>query len=211
MTPEPFVALNARTVLLVRDDIDTDQIIPARFLTTTTRDGLGAHLFADWRYDASRTPRADFPLNAAGAAGSRILLAGRNFGCGSSREHAPWALMDWGFRAVIATSFADIFRSNAHKNGLLTVALDAKAHADLKRLLESSGGATVTIDLANQFVAAGDGFRASFEIEPFTKQCLIDGVDELGSLLAASGEIEAFERRHPLPPVAEALARGVPA
>jgi 3-isopropylmalate/(R)-2-methylmalate dehydratase small subunit len=206
VTPTPFTTLEARAVRLVRDDIDTDQIIPARFLTTISRAGLGQHLFADWRYDAAQAPRPDFPLNAPSAAGARVLIAGRNFGCGSSREHAPWALADWGFRVVIATSFADIFRNNAGKNGLLTVALPPSEHATLLTTLESNASTTVTVDLAAQTVAVGRTWRASFDIEPFTKRCLLDGVDELGYLLAATDEIAAYEAIRPAGIVASVVA-----
>ncbi|MBI2408339.1 MAG: 3-isopropylmalate dehydratase small subunit [Gemmatimonadetes bacterium] len=203
MTPLPFTTLEARAVRLVRDDIDTDQIIPARFLTTISRAGLGRHLFADWRCDSMNAPRPDFPLNAPAAEGARVLVAGRNFGCGSSREHASWALADWGFRVIIATSFADIFRNNASKNGLLTIALGASDHRALLDVLEGDGSATLHVDLAAQRVAAGN-WSASFTIEPFAKRCLLEGVDELGFLLAVDADIAAFEVRH-TPGVAAAL------
>jgi 3-isopropylmalate/(R)-2-methylmalate dehydratase small subunit len=192
--------LESAVVRLLRDDVDTDQIIPARFLTTTTRTGLGRHLFADWRYDAQGTPRADFVMNAVDPTRTRVLVAGRNFGCGSSREHAPWALLDWGFRAVIATSFADIFRNNALKNGLLTIALTEASHAELLRALDAGAapaggdpGVPVRISLADETITAGEAFSARFAIDPFTKHCMLDGVDELGYLLAQSGMIAAFE------------------
>lgn len=206
MTPTPFTTLAARAVRLVRDDIDTDQIIPARFLTTISRAGLGRHLFADWRYDAAQAPRPDFPLNAPSAEGARVLITGRNFGCGSSREHAPWALADWGFRVVIATSFADIFRNNAGKNGLLTIALPASDHVALLTTLESNPSAPVTVDLAAQTVAVDRAWRATFDIEPFTKRCLLDGVDELGYLLAAADETAAYEARRPAGVVTSVVA-----
>jgi 3-isopropylmalate/(R)-2-methylmalate dehydratase small subunit len=194
---EPFTKLSARAALLLLDDVDTDQIIPARFLTTTARTGLGAHLFADWRADASGNPRTDFALNRPESAGARILVAGRNFGCGSSREHAAWALLDYGFRAVIATSFADIFRGNALKNGLLPVAI---ADADLRALtaqLQREPARPVVIDLARQAVTLPDGSSCTFPIDPFAKRCLLDGVDQLGFLLAAEPEIAAYESSHP--------------
>jgi 3-isopropylmalate/(R)-2-methylmalate dehydratase small subunit len=190
-----FTDLTARAALLPRDDIDTDQIIPARFLTTTSRTGLGRALFADWRVRADGSPNPDFPLEGAAANGAEVLVAGRNFGCGSSREHAPWALLDWGFRVVIAASFADIFRNNAHKNGLLTVALhDAGLH-QLHTVLGATPRAAVTVSLREQYVAVGSRFRANFDIDGFSKRCLIDGVDELGYLLARADAISQFESR----------------
>jgi 3-isopropylmalate/(R)-2-methylmalate dehydratase small subunit len=188
---EPLVILASRTVVLPETNIDTDRIIPARFLTTTTRSGLGAHLFADWRYDAQGAPRADFPLNQPEAIGRQILVAGRNFGCGSSREHAPWALVDHGFRAVISTEIADIFRSNALKNGLLPVVVDEATGA----WLLTHPGAAVTLDVARATLTLPTGAAVQFPLEAFARHCLIEGVDELGFLLARSGEIEAFERR----------------
>lgn len=190
---QPWPPLQSRAVALQRDDIDTDQIIPARFLTTTTRAGLGTHLFADWRYEADGSPLPEFVLNLPASAGSRILVAGRNFGCGSSREHAPWALSDWGFRAVIASSFADIFRSNAHKNGLLTIALDEATLAALHASLAADPSAEIAVDLAAQVVSLPGGATASFTIDPFAKRCLLDGLDELGALLADVPAIEAWE------------------
>lgn len=193
---EPFTTLSARAALLLVDDIDTDQIIPARFLTTTARTGLGAHLFADWRVDAAGKPRADFVLNRPEWAGARILVAGRNFGCGSSREHAPWALLDYGFRAVIATSFADIFRGNALKNGLLPVAIPDAEHRSLVEQLWHEPGGPVVIDLTRQAVTLPGGGSCTFPIDPFAKHCLLDGVDQLGFLLAADAEIVAYESAH---------------
>jgi 3-isopropylmalate/(R)-2-methylmalate dehydratase small subunit len=187
---QPLTTLTSRTVVLPETNIDTDRIIPARFLTTTKRVGLGAHLFADWRYDPHGVPRADFPLNHAEAAGCRVLVAGRNFGCGSSREHAPWALIDHGFRAVISTEIADIFRSNALKNGLLPVVVDEDAAA----WLIAHPRAEVTLDVAAATLTLPTGARVSFPLEPFARHCLLAGVDELGFLLARRAEIEAFER-----------------
>ena len=188
---EPFTALTSRTVVLPAANIDTDQIIPARFLTTTTRAGLGAHLFADWRYDASGAPRPDFALNRPESAGCRILVAGRNFGCGSSREHAPWALLDHGFRAVVSTEIADIFRNNSLKNGLLPVIVD-EASGDW---LLGHPGAELTVDLAAGTLTLPTETKVAFPIEAFARHCLLNGVDELGYLLSRSREIEAFERR----------------
>ena len=200
MSRQRFCLLESDVVGLLRDDVDTDQIIPARFLTTTTRTGLGECLFSDWRYDAQGAPRTDFALNAADPSRARVLVAGRNFGCGSSREHAPWALLDWGFRAVIATSFADIFGNNALKNGLLTVALSDESHAELLRALDrcatSARGDTkalVRVNIAEATITVAEEFSARFEIDPFAKHCLLDGVDELGYLLAQSDAIAAFE------------------
>jgi 3-isopropylmalate/(R)-2-methylmalate dehydratase small subunit len=190
---QPWTPLATHAVLIARDDIDTDQIIPARFLTTTTRSGLGRHLFSDWRYLADGAAKPDFELNAPASQGAQILVGGRNFGCGSSREHAPWALNDWGFRAVIATSFADIFRSNAHKNGVLTIALDEATLAATHAALRADATATITVDLPNQRVTLPGGDTASFAIDGFSKRCLIEGLDELGALLADLPAIQAWE------------------
>ncbi len=190
-----FTSLSSRVVVLPVDDVDTDQIIPARFLKTTDKTGLGASLFADWRYDAAGKPRADFPLNAPRAAGAAVLLAGDNFGCGSSREHAPWALAGFGFRAVVATSFADIFKNNALKNGLLPVAVDAATHASLLAQLRQNPEAEVGIDLGAQLIRLPDGQSACFPIDGFSKTCLLEGVDELGYLLKFEGRIADYERR----------------
>jgi len=188
-----FDIIQSRAVLLPHDDIDTDQIIPARFLKVTSREGLGGNLFHDWRYQADGAPRADFPLNAAGAAGSKVLIAGHNFGCGSSREHAPWALCDFGFRAVVAGSFADIFRSNALKNGLLPVALEAGDHARLCAARAADPALVVTVDLARQTVGWTGQPALPFPVDPFSRRCLLEGVDELGYLLSLQPEIEAYE------------------
>ena len=193
---DAFVTLAARAVVLNLDDVDTDQIIPARFLTTTSRQGLGAHLFADWRFDAAGAPRTEFALNRPAAAGARILIAGRNFGCGSSREHAPWALLDYGFRVVIATSFGEIFRSNALKVGLLPVAISEMEQQMLVSQLRSDDSKHLFVDLARQTVELPSGFRSTFAVDPFAKRCLLDGVDQLGFLLAASDEIARYERAH---------------
>jgi 3-isopropylmalate/(R)-2-methylmalate dehydratase small subunit len=177
--------------------VDTDQIIPARFLKTVSRRGLGEHLFADWRLDQDGHPRPDFPLNSAGAAGAEILVAGDNFGCGSSREHAPWALLDFGFRAVISTRFADIFRNNAVKIGLLPVTLPQPAHATLLGLLAQSPNEPVTIELESQTVTLPDGSSHKFPLDPFARHCLLNGVDELGFLLDQASAIDAYESSHP--------------
>ncbi len=192
-----FTTLTSRVVPLPVDNIDTDQIIPARFLKATDKSGMGAHLFADWRYTADGSPRPDFVLNQPEHQGAQILLAGDNFGCGSSREHAPWALTAFGFRAILSTSFADIFRNNALKNGLLPVVVDAETHAALFDLLEEVPGAELTVDLAAQQVGLPTGGGVSFSIDSFSKNCLLKGVDELGYLLKLSPQIEAYEQRHP--------------
>lgn len=188
---EAIKTIHSCTAVLPLENIDTDQIIPARFLRSTSREGFGKNLFADWRYDAKGAPRADFALNQPEAQGCAILVAGRNFGCGSSREHAPWALTDYGFRAVISTEFADIFRNNALKNGLVPVLVDEPT----SRWLLENPGAQVTIDLESATIALPTGARLPFPIEPFARYCLLNGVDELGFLLARLPEIEAFERR----------------
>ena len=187
---EPIGTIRSRTVVLSRTNIDTDQIMPARFLTTTTRAGLGASLFADWRYDAAGQPRPDFELNRPEARGCTILVAGRNFGCGSSREHAPWGLYEYGLRAVISTEFADIFRSNALKNGLLPVIVDADTHA----WLLANPGAEVVIDLEQACLTLPDGRSVSFPVEPFARYCLLNGIDELGYLQKQLPVIAAYER-----------------
>ena len=191
MSREPIRTITSRTVVLDRDDVDTDQVIPARFLTVTEKQGLGRALFADWRFDGEGKPKADFVLNRPEAAGCRVLVVGKNFGCGSSREHAPWALHDFGFRAVVGASFADIFRNNALKNGLLPVVVPEA----LRRRLVASPGAEVTIDLGERTIALRDGTRAPFPIEPFSRYCLMEGVDELQFLLAQAEAIAVHEKR----------------
>jgi 3-isopropylmalate/(R)-2-methylmalate dehydratase small subunit len=193
---EPFTALTSSCVVLPAENVDTDQIIPARFLKTVERLGLGAHLFADWRVDEHGRPRAEFPLNSPDARGASILVAGHNFGCGSSREHAPWALLDFGFRAVISTGFADIFRSNALKTGLLPVALSPSAHATLLEQLGESPRAPVTIDLETRTALLPDGTAHRFPVDPFARHCLLNGVDELGFLLGQDAAIAAYESTH---------------
>jgi 3-isopropylmalate/(R)-2-methylmalate dehydratase small subunit len=190
-----FTTLRSRAVALPVDDVDTDQIIPARFLKVTDKAGLGASLFADWRYAADGSPRPDFVLNQPGAPGAAILVAGANFGCGSSREHAPWALTGFGFRAVIATSFADIFRNNALKNGLLPVIVDAPTHAGLLELLREDPAAELAIDLSSQTLTLPGGRDVSFAVDAFSKGCLLNGVDELGYILRFESQIAAFEQR----------------
>ncbi len=191
MSTAPISSVRSRTLVLPASNIDTDQIIPARYLTTTTREGLGEHLFADWRYAPDGSPRADFALNRVDAATHRILVAGRNFGCGSSREHAPWALVDYGFQAVVSTEIADIFRTNALKNGLVPVVVDDATGA---WLLEHPG-VEITIDLAASTLALPDGRAVRFPLESFARYCLLNGIDELGYLLSREREIAAYERR----------------
>jgi 3-isopropylmalate/(R)-2-methylmalate dehydratase small subunit len=186
----PFTSFESPVVLLPLDDIDTDQIIPARYLKGTDKIGLGRHLFAD------RRGRADFPFPAS-TAGAQILLAGANFGCGSSREHAPWALVDSGFRAIVARSFADIFRHNATKNGLLPIALDDVSYTRVLAARAADPRVALHVDLPSQRISiAGDpGASFSFEIDSFAKHCLVNGVDELGYLLGLEDRITAYERR----------------
>lgn len=187
---EKIIRFTSRTVVLPQADIDTDQIVPARFLTTTSREGMGDALFADWRYDGQGKPRADFVLNQPAAAGCSILVAGNNFGCGSSREHAPWALVDYGIRAVVSTGIADIFRNNALKNGLVPVIVDADTHA----WLLANPGAEVTVDVeACQLVLPG-GRKVGFPLDRFSRYCLLNGVDQLGYLLQQSEAIDRFEK-----------------
>ena len=193
---EPFNTLTSRIVVLPVDNIDTDQIIPARFLKTTEKTGLGRSLFSEWRYNADGSSRSDFVLNRPAAQGAQVLLAGDNFGCGSSREHAPWALTDFGFRAIISTSFADIFRNNSLKNGLLPVIVDAATH---QRLLDLAAdpAAEVTVDLDRLTVRLPDGSAATFPIDGFSRTCLLEGVDQLGYLLLHDAQIGAYEQSRP--------------
>jgi 3-isopropylmalate/(R)-2-methylmalate dehydratase small subunit len=186
-------AIRSRTVVMPSTNIDTDQIIPGRFLTTTTREGLGKQLFADWRYDAAGAPNPDFVLNKPESAGCRILVAGRNIGCGSSREHAPWALLDYGFQAVVSSGIADIFRNNSLKNGLLPVVVDEATHA----WLLANPGTEIEIDLATATLRRPGAEPVPFPIDPFARHCLMHGVDELGFLLSQDAAIKAYEARRP--------------
>jgi 3-isopropylmalate/(R)-2-methylmalate dehydratase small subunit len=190
---EKMNRITSRTVVLPQNDIDTDQIMPARFLTTTNKEGLGKAAFSDWRYDANDDPVPDFPLNQPGADESQVLVAGNNFGCGSSREHAPWGLVDFGFRAVISTQIADIFRNNALKNGLVPVIVDADTH----RWLMDNPGAEVTVDVAAASLTLPDGRALEFPIDAFAQHCLLDGVDQLGFLLGKDAAITDFEQGRP--------------
>ena len=186
---EPLRHLSSRTVVLPAVDIDTDQIIPARFLTTTSKDGLGCHLFSYWRFNDDGSDNEDFVLNDPQFAGCKILVAGNNFGCGSSREHAPWALLDYGIHAVISTAIADIFRSNSLKNGLLPIVVDAQTHA----WLLDNPGIDLDIDVATSCLTMPDGRTAAFDIESFARYCLLEGIDQLGFLRQHSNAIEDFE------------------
>ncbi len=190
---DPITVIRSRTVVMPSTNIDTDQIIPARFLTTTTREGLGSALFADLRNAPDGTPRPEFVLNRPEARGCEILVAGRNIGCGSSREHAPWALLDYGFRAVVSTEIADIFRSNSLKNGLVPVVVDEATHD----WLIGHPGAALEIDLTSSTVRLPDGREVAFPIERFARYCLLNGVDELGFLLGQSDAIAAYEAGRP--------------
>jgi 3-isopropylmalate/(R)-2-methylmalate dehydratase small subunit len=191
---EPFKTLRTTVIPLLRNDVDTDQIIPARYLKVTDKRGLGAHLFSDWRYLEDGSANPDFILNRAEYRKARALLAGENFGCGSSREHAPWALVDWGLRTIIALSFADIFRGNALKNGLLPIAVDQVTHARLRCLVQKDPRAEIEVDVAAQTLRLPDGTSASFPADPFAVRCLLEGIDELGYLQSFDEQITAFER-----------------
>ncbi len=189
----PLKTLTSRVVVMPNENIDTDQIIPARYLKATDKAGMGDHLFADWRYDADGKPKPDFVLNQSAARGAQILLAGDNFACGSSREHAVWALTGFGFHVVISTTIADIFRSNALKNGLLPIVVDKETHTDLFDLVAEIPNVELTIDVAAQTVNLPGGRTAHFEIDPFAKTCLLEGVDELGYLLTRQDAIARYE------------------
>jgi len=192
---KPFTNFESRIVSLPVNNVDTDQIIPARFLKTTSKQGLDQQLFYDWRYDEHGRPKQDFVLNQPLAKGAEILLAGDNFGCGSSREHAPWALTQFGFRAVISTSFADIFRQNSLKNSLLPIVVPAEAHKELLALAERDPQARVRVDLAAQTLTLPSGGAVDFPVDSFSKQCLLEGVDELGYILKQQPAITTFEAR----------------
>jgi len=194
---EPFTKLTSRMVPLPIDNIDTDIIVPARFLKVTDKAGMDQYLFRDWRFESDGTPKPDFILNQPRAKGAQILLAGKNFGSGSSREHAPWALMAFGFRVVVSTSFADIFNGNSLKNGLLPLVVPAETHAELFRLVERDPDATVTVDLASQTLTLPGGRTAAFPIDNFSKRCLLAGVDQLGYVLKQDAHIRAYEASHP--------------
>ena len=193
---QPFTRLESRVVVLPLDNIDTDQIIPARFLKTISKEGLGDQLFYDWRYDSEGKPKPEFPLNESRARGAAILLAGDNFGCGSSREHAPWALTQFGFRAVISTSFADIFKQNSLKNSLLPVVVPRDVHAKLFELLRTAPETTLVVDLASKTLTLPSGKSVSFPIDTFAQECLLRGVDQLGYILQHEPAIVNYEKTH---------------
>ena len=195
---EKVTKFTSRLAPLSIDNIDTDQIIPARFLKTTSKVGLGDQLFCDWRYDSNGIPKPDFILNKPEGRVAHVLLAGDNFGCGSSREHAPWALTQYGFQAVISTSFADIFKGNSAKNSLLTIAIPPDAHKKLFAALESDPAATVTIDLASTTVTLPGGDIVTFPIDEFARYCMLEGVDELGYILQQEEAIAKYESTRPL-------------
>ncbi len=190
---KPFTDFESRIVPLAINNIDTDQIIPARFLKTVSKQGLDKELFCDWRYDASGAPRPDFILNQERARGAQVLLAGDNFGCGSSREHAPWALTQFGFRSVISTSFADIFKQNSLKNSLLPIVVPPDVHAELFAAVAADPDAKVKIDLARQTLTTPGGRAVEFPIDSFSKHCLLNGVDELGYIMQQEAAIAAYE------------------
>lgn len=196
---EPISTIKGRMIPLPVNDVDTDQIIPARFLKTIDKQGLGNDLFHDWRYDEAGNPKPDFILNQPQAQGATILLAGDNFGCGSSREHAPWALMGYGVRAVISTSFADIFRNNCLKNGLLPIIVDEQTHAELFEAVEKDPSIEVQIDLNAQTLSLPSGREVTFPIDEFSKKCLLAGIDQLGYLQQQEAAIKAYETSHPRP------------
>jgi 3-isopropylmalate/(R)-2-methylmalate dehydratase small subunit len=197
MTREPFRSVESAAIPLPRNDIDTDQIIPARFLKTTNRAGLGDQLFCDWRYREDGSPNPTFVLNRPEMAGRQILVAGDNFGCGSSREHAPWALTAWGIRAVISSSFADIFRNNALKNGLLPVAVAPQELEHIGSLVAAHPDTELVVDLASSEVRLPDGSAIAFDIDPFARKMLLAGTDELGYLLGHEQQIANYEASHP--------------
>ena len=192
---EPIKTIRSKTLVMPFEDIDTDQIIPARFLTTTTKTGLGSKLFNDWRYNADGSPKADFVLNTPAARGAQILVGGRNFGCGSSREHAPWALLDQGFRCVIASSFADIFYNNCFQNGILPVVLTSDEVQSIMKDVLATEGYRLAVDLGRQTVTAPTGASYRFEIDPFRKDCLYRGLDAIGLTLQHEAAITAYEAK----------------
>ena len=195
---EPFTVFTSRVVPLPAENVDTDQIVPARYLKVTDKAGLAEALFRDWRFNEDgslKEPR--FVLDRPGMAGRNILLVGDNFGAGSSREHAPWALTAWGVRAILSTSYADIFRSNSLKNGVLPIVVDPATHAGLFELLADDPDAELTVDLAEQRVLLPNGSTIDFDIDPFSKQMILAGTDELGYLLLKDGQISAWEAAHP--------------
>lgn len=194
---EPVRKFSGRLAPLPINDIDTDQIIPARYLKVTDKNGLGQACFSDWRYNADGSPKADFILNKPEYQGTSVLIGGHNFGCGSSREHAPWALMGAGFKAVISTYFADIFRNNSLKNGLLPVVVDEETHSQLISLAEEDPTTEVVVDLESQTVTLPDGRAVKFPVDAFSRYCLLNGVDQLGFLMGLDEQIEKYEAGNP--------------
>jgi 3-isopropylmalate/(R)-2-methylmalate dehydratase small subunit len=194
---EPFESFTSRVIPFPAENVDTDQIIPARFLKTTDRWGLSEALFADWRFTDEGEPNPDFVLNRREMQGRRILIAGDNFGCGSSREHAPWALTAWGVRAILSTSFADIFRSNALKNGLLPIVVESERHRQLLAMVTAEPDAELTVDLEAQVVHLPGDEDLPFDVDPFAKRMLLEGTDEIGYLLGREAAIAAYEAAHP--------------
>ncbi|NJN96261.1 MAG: 3-isopropylmalate dehydratase small subunit [Anaerolineales bacterium] len=193
---EKFTTLTATMVGIPTENVDTDQIIPARFLKVTDKKGLGDNLFCDWRYEADGSPKPDFILNTEQGKKAKILVAGDNFGCGSSREHAPWAIMGYGFQAVISTSLADIFRNNSLKLGLLPIVVDKETHYQLLSLIEEEPDTQITIDLASQTVQLPDGRKVEFPIDSFSKTCILNGIDQLGYLQRHTAAVESYEVAH---------------
>jgi len=191
-----FTKITSHAVVITSENIDTDQIIPARFLKVLDKDGLGKSLFCDWRYNADGTDKTDFPLNFPTSQGAQILLAGDNFGCGSSREHAPWALVGWGFRVVISTSFADIFKGNSLKNGLLPVVVSQETYQKLVTAQKADPKARITVDLTQKLLTLPDGSTTSFPVDSFAQHCLLNGIDQLGYILSFEDKIKGFETAH---------------
>ena len=192
-----FTTLTSHAVPLPAENVDTDQIIPARFLKVTDKNGLGDNLFCDWRYLKDGSPNADFVLNEEASQGAQILIGGDNFGCGSSREHAPWALVGWGLRAIISTSFADIFKSNSLKNGLLPVEVSTEVHQKLMAAVIADRGSEISVDLPSQTLKGPDGVECEFPVDSFAKYCLLNGIDQLGYLLSFDEKIKAYEQQRP--------------
>ncbi len=193
---EKFTTLTATMIAIPTENVDTDQIIPARFLKVTDKKGLGDALFYDWRYHGDGSPKPDFILNTEQGQKANILVAGDNFGCGSSREHAPWAIMGYGFQAVISTNFADIFRNNSLKLGLLPIIVDKETHFQLMSLIEEEPGTQITIDLASQTIQLPDGRKVEFPIDTFSKTCILNGIDQLGYLVRHTAVVETYEATH---------------
>jgi 3-isopropylmalate/(R)-2-methylmalate dehydratase small subunit len=193
---KPFSIVTSRLIPLPNQNVDTDQIMPARFLKATDKTGFGKLLFYDWRYDESGNPKPDFILNRPESAGAAILLAGNNFGCGSSREHAPWALADFGLRAIISTSFADIFQNNCLKNGILPILVDKPAHEQLFQMVKQNPDVELTINLAVQTLTMPDGSSLQFPIDSYSQKCLLEGLDDIGYLRQFEDRIAAYEAAH---------------